>query len=184
MHTLITAHEQEFSQGVEHLKQELSGLRTGRASATLIENIMVDVYGSMTPLKGVASISVPDARSLVISPWDPSVIKSIETAISNANLSVNPVNEGTTIRIIFPEMTEESRNAMVKVMNAKLETARVGLRSIRDSIKESILKAEKNKEITEDDRYELLEQLDLITKDYTKKMQDIGDKKEQEIITI
>lgn len=184
MHVLISAHEHEFPQAVEHLKQELSGLRTGRASAALVENLMVDVYGTMTPLKGVASISVPDARSLLISPWDGTVAKNIEIAITNANLGVNPINEGTAIRMVLPEMTEENRKAMVKVLNTRLEVARVSLRSVRDTIKDNIVKAEKNKEITEDDRYDLLEKLDLMTKDYTRTMQEMGNAKEHEIMTI
>lgn len=184
MHPLIAQHESEFAGVIEHLKQELTGLRTGRAHAALVDHIMVDVYGTMTPLKGVASVSVPDARSLLISPWDTSISKNIETAITNANLGVNPVNEGTAIRIVLPEMTEDNRKAMVKVLNTKMETARVSVRGVRDTIKDGIQKAEKNKEITEDDRYDLLEKLDLMTKEYTRTIQEMGDKKESEILTI
>ncbi len=184
MHPLISEHEQEFVGIIDHLKQELTGLRTGRAHAALVDHIMVDVYGTMTPLKGVASVSVPDARSLLISPWDTSISKNIETAITNANLGVNPVNEGTTIRIVLPEMTEENRKAMAKVLNTKIEAARVSLRSVRDTIRDGIQKAEKSKDITEDDRYDLLEKTDQLTKDYTRTIQEMGDTKEAEILTI
>lgn len=184
MHPLIAEHEHEFKQVMDHLSTELSGLRTGRAHSSLVENLLVDVYGTMTPMKGVASISVPDARTILLAPWDPSAAKAIETAITNANLGLNPINEGASVRLVLPEMTEENRKAMAKVLGTKLEAARVSLRAVRDAIKDGILKAEKSKDITEDDRYLLLEKLDLMTKEYTKMIQDMGDKKEEEIMTI
>lgn len=173
-----------FEKIIEHFREDLKSVRTGRANAALVDRVMVDSYGTLTPLQHVASVSVPDARTIMISPWDKSVLKEIEKAIVNAQLEVNPVNDGTVIRIVIPALTEEVRKNLIKVVGQKCETARVALRGVRDDVKEEVLKQEKNKEITEDDRYSLLEELDKMTREYTGQVDDIGKKKEEEVMTI
>jgi ribosome recycling factor len=172
----------EFDVHMAHLEQELKSLRTGRATAALVEHITVDAYG--TPLQHLATISVSDARTIVIAPWDKTVLKEIEKAIVQAQMGINPVNDGVVIRVIMPVMTEENRKSLVKTMGQKLEQARIGVRSVRDEIKEEILREEKEKMITEDDRYELLKKLDDVTKEYTERMNAMGQAKEEEIMTI
>jgi ribosome recycling factor len=174
----------EFDVHMAHLEQELKSLRTGRATAALVEHITVDAYGTPTPLQHLATISVSDARTIVIAPWDKTVLKEIEKAIVQAQMGINPVNDGVVIRVIMPVMTEENRKSLVKTMGQKLEQARIGVRSVRDEIKEEILREEKEKMITEDDRYELLKKLDDVTKEYTERMNAMGQAKEEEIMTI
>ncbi len=174
----------EFDVHIAHLEQELKSLRTGRATAALVEHIIVDAYGTPTPLQHLATISVSDARTIVIAPWDKTVLKEIEKAIVQAQMGINPVNDGVVIRVIMPVMTEENRKSLVKTMGQKLEQARIGVRSVRDEIKEEILREEKEKMITEDDRYELLKKLDDVTKEYTERMNAMGQAKEEEIMTI
>lgn len=180
----LKAKRADFEKNIEHLKTELKGLRTGRANASLIESVAVEAYGSMTPIGHLASISVPDARTILITPWDKSVIKEIEKALTNANLGVNPVNDGAGVRLVMPPLTEENRKNLIKVLGQKVEHCKVAIRSVRDKIKDEITRAEKTKEITEDDRYALLKELDEVTREYTDSAGKIADDKEKEIMTI
>ena len=175
---------QEFEKNIDFLKVELKGLRTGRANSAMVENIVADVYGTMTPIQHIASISVPDAKTILISPWDKSIIKEIEKAIIIANIGINPVNEGSAIRLSVPTLTEENRKNLVKVLGQRIEQSRISIRNVRDKIKDEISKQEKEKEITEDDRYSLIEELDEITKDYGKVIDELASQKEKEIMTI
>ncbi len=184
MASIIKDHIPEFEKVSQHLSEELSGIRTGRASASLVEHVMVDMYGTFTPLKNIASISVPDARSLAISPWDKSALKEIEKAITQANLGVNPMNDGEVVRISLPQLTEENRKALAKLVGTRVEAARISVRQVRDKIKDAITKMEKNKEITEDDRYALIEELDTTTRSYTDALEEMKKKKEDDIMTI
>ena len=159
-------------------------MRTGRANAALIEHLVVEAYGSLTPLQHLASISVPDAKTITINPWDKSVLKDIERAISVANIGVNPLNDGVILRLVLPPLTEENRKALIKILGQRLEHAKIALRGIRDGIKDEIYKAEKAKEITEDDRYDLQKDLDDMTKEYTVVIEAFGETKEQEIMTV
>lgn len=174
----------EFEKHVEFLKEALRGLRTGRANASLVEGINVEAYGAHTPLLHLASISIPDARSILITPWDKTLVKDIEKAITLANLGVNPINDGAGVRIVMPPMTEENRKNLLKVLGQKVEHARVGIRGVRDSIREEIAKGLKAKELTEDDRFDLQKELDDITRDFTGMIEKIGQDKEKEIMTI
>ena len=173
-----------FEKVIDHFREELKTIRTGRANPAVVERVMVDSYGSLTPLQHVASISIPDARTIMISPWDKGVLKDIEKAIITAQLELNPVNDGTVIRITIPALTEEVRKNLLKIVGQKCEAARISLRGVRDGVKDEILKQEKAKEITEDDRFSLLEELDKITREYTGQVDEIGKKKEDEVMTV
>ncbi len=180
----LKSYESLFQGHIDRLGQDLSSLRTGRASALLVEHIIVDSYGTPTPLKHLASISVPDAKTLQIAPWDKSLLKEIEKAITQNNLGINPLNDGVSIRLIMPAMTEENRKALLKIVGTKGEQAKIGIRTVRDEIREEITHQERNKEITEDDKYNLFEGVDKMTKEYTLAIESATEKKEQEIMTI
>jgi len=177
----LQQYKPQFEKTLDFLRQEISSIRTNRATPALLENIQIEVYGSRMPLIQLASIQVPEPRMLTVEPWDRQVIKDVEKAIQTASLGLSVTNEGTFLRITMPPMTEETRKELLKVLNHKLEQARQAVRGVRDKIKEEIIQAEKNKEISEDERYKLMEDLDEITREYTAKIQEIGDKKEQEI---
>jgi len=171
----------QFDKAIQHLKQDIASIRTNRATPALLENIQVEIYGSKMPLIQVASIQAPEPKMLTVEPWDKQVIKEVEKAVQTASLGLNVANEGTFLRIIIPPMTEETRQELVKVLSSKLESARQAVRGIRDNIKEDIVKVERNKEISEDEKYKLIEDLDEMTKNYTQQIKDIGDNKEEEI---
>ncbi len=180
----IDQYKEEFEKVIDHLKKELNALRTGRAQATLVENLQVEAYGAMTPLKQLASISVPDAKSISIEAWDKNILKDIEKALNYSNLGLSVVNTGEKIIAQIPPMTEENRKELLKIMGEKVEDARISLRQIRDKVKEEILKAEKEKEITEDDKYKYLTDLDNLVTDYNKQIDKLAEEKEKEIMTV
>jgi ribosome recycling factor len=165
----------------EWLQKEYQGLRTGRATPTLLDIIHVDAYGSRTPLKQVASVSTEDARTLRVSPYDASLTKDIERAIVAADLGVGTSVADTSIRIIFPELTSERREEIIKVAKHKLEEARKTLRAHRDEIWSDIQKKEKESEITEDDKFRLKDELQNLVDEANNKLELIFYKKEQEI---
>jgi len=181
---IINQSRPEFQDAIDFLREDLSSLRTGRANPQVVEGVMVEAYGSRTELKGLASITVPDARNIVIEPWDKSILKDIEKGIQEAKLGLNPVIQGQQIRIGIPPMTEENRRALIKIMNEKLENARVSIRSVRERIRADITKAEKDKEIGEDEKYKLLEQLDKTAAGFNEQIRHIGEDKEKDIMTI
>ncbi|NMB48011.1 ribosome recycling factor [Candidatus Kuenenbacteria bacterium] len=171
----------EFDKVIEHIKVDIGTLRTNRATPSMLENLMVEVYGSKMPLNQLGSIQAPEPRMLTVEPWDKSVLKNIEKAIQTASLGLNVSSEGTFLRIALSPMTEETRKELIKVLNDKLESGRRSLRGVRDDVKEAILAAEKNKEITEDERYKLVEGLDKLVREYNDKVEELGKKKEEEI---
>ncbi len=134
----------EMLETVEFLKGELSQLRTGRATPALVENIMIDAYGAPMAVKGVASISVTDSKSLAIEPWDKSLMKAIEEGIRNSGLGINPVNDGKVVRIVMPPMTEENRKNLVKIIGQKEEEARIRIRQTREDVRSQIIKGEED----------------------------------------
>ncbi len=184
MDQIIEIHKTEFERVVENLKSDLSTLRVGRANPLMVENILVEAYGAKTPLKQMASISVPEARTILVQPWDKAIIKDIEKSIIVANIGINPVNEGSQIRLTIPSLTEESRRELVKSVGEKMEKSRIIIRQIRDKIKDEINKKQKAADITEDDKYDLLKKLDEIVKIYNENIKEVGDKKEREIMII
>jgi len=184
MHDLLSAFKPDFQKTVDHLKTELSSIRTGRASAALVENLNVEAYGGMMPVKGVAGIGVPDAKTITVDPWDKSLIKAIEKGIRDAGTGLNPVNEGTILRITIPQLTEENRRELLKVIGEKIEEARERVRGVREECKETIIAAERDKEIDEDERYQLTDELEKMVGAMNEEIKKIGEDKEKEIMTI
>ncbi|MCR4311941.1 MAG: ribosome recycling factor, partial [Candidatus Uhrbacteria bacterium] len=157
----------QFSKVFDHLVKELSSIRTGRATPALVEDIQVEAYGAVQPIKALGSMSTPDSRTLLIEPWDGSVVKAIETALQKSDLGIMPVVDGKSIRLVMPSMTEESRQRMVKVMKEKLEDARVSARKVREEGRKGIDKLEG---VSEDEIRRLQAELDKMVKDFTAKI--------------
>lgn len=184
MNQYIQIKQADFIKAMDFFKKDISGLRTGRANPAILDGIQVESYGVKTALIGLASINVPEARSIVVTPWDKSIIKDIEKAIVAADLGINPLNEGDKIRLVVSQLTEENRKELVKKLNEKMETARIALRQIRDQIKESIEVAFKNKAMSEDDKFRFIKELDEEITRQNDALKKIKDKKEEEIMTI
>ena len=180
----IEDHKPDFEKSLAILEGDLATLRVGRANPMMVENIKVDAYGAPTPIKQMASVTVPEARTLVSQPWDKNLVPEVEKAIIQADIGINPVNEGAQIRVTIQPLTEESRKELTKSIGEKMEKTRIAIRHIRDKVKDAIGKAEKAKEITEDDKYDLQKKLDELVRTYNEKIKDTGNKKEKEIMTI
>lgn len=166
----------------EWFKHEATSLRTGRANPALVENIMVESYGSKTPLKHIASISAEDARTLRITPWDASSIKSIESAISVSNLGAQPIADGQSVRVSLPDLTDERRKILAKTLSAKLEESRISLRQERDKIWKDIQEKEKNGEISEDEKFRHKDEMQKLIDDISVKLEETAKTKEKEIL--
>jgi len=152
--------EAQFEQALDHLAKELKNLRSNRANASLVEDIRVSAYGSSMELKGLASITTPDARTIQIEPWDKNMVKEVEKALTGSSLGMMPKVAGTVIHLNLPPMTEENRKELVKIIGQKTEQARIGVRNAREAVREEVLKDEKAKAISEDERFKFLEDLD------------------------
>jgi len=184
MHAYLNSKKPEFQITIEHLQKELGSLRTGRATPALVEDIKVSAYGSIMEIRGLASLNVPDSKTVVIDPWDKSLIQNIEKGIRDAGVGLSPVVDGNVLRIMVPQMTEENRKQIVKIMKEKLEEARIRTRGIREEIREEIMKKEKEKEFSEDEKFKLFDELEKLTKDYNEQITQMGDNKEQEIMSV
>jgi ribosome recycling factor len=180
----IPEQAEHFDKAIEHLVHEISSLRTGRATPAIVEDVKVEAYGSIQEIKALASISVTDAKTITVQPWDKGVLQPIETAIRNSDLGLSPVNDGTLIRLSLPDLTTERRNELVKVLSKKLEEARIAIRKIREDVRSQIEKAEKAKEIAEDEKYGLQDDLEEMVKEYNEKIRSIGEEKEAEILKV
>lgn len=177
-------YQESFGKTIAHLKSELSTLRTGRATPALVEDIAVEAYGVKQPVRALASITVADAKTLAIEPWDKSILQALETAVRNSPLGINPVNDGKLLRLPLPELTADRRAELIKVLHQKLEAARISLRQVRDENKKEIEQKEKAKEISEDERYKQIETLDKTVKEYNDTIKKLGEEKEKEINTV
>ena len=177
---------QKFQKVVDSVASDISGIRTGRATPSLVENIMVPAYGgtSMMRVLEVASITAPDTTMLVISPWDKSIIGDIRKGILEANMGMNPSIDGEVIRISFPPLTTEDREKYVKILSQKLENGKVSIRSVRADEMQEIKKKFENKELTEDDRKDDEKMLQELTDVYISKIETLGESKKQELLTI
>ena len=180
----IDEHKAEFQSVVEHFQKDLSSLRTGRASAALVEGIRVESYGQMMDLKSMANISTPDAKTVQIEPWDKNVVKDIEKAIVESSLGMAPNVAGSVIRLVMPPMTEENRKNMAKVLHQKEEQAKISVRNVREKIKTAIQNDEKDKVISQDDKKRQLVQLDKVVAEWNGKIEGITEEKEKEILTV
>lgn len=174
----------EFKKVLDHLHKELSSIRTGRATPALLDDVMVEAYGSAMPIKGVGTISVPDARTLQIEPWDKNLLKDIEKAVLASGLGINPVVDSSSVRLAMPKLTEENRRELVKFMGKKLEEARVAVRGVRERARAAVIAAEEAKKMSEDERFRFQEELDRLVQQQNDEIKQIGVKKEQEIMTV
>jgi len=176
--------ERRMQGAVDNLRTEFAGLRTGRASASLLEPIQVDVYGASMPINQVATISVPEARMISVSVWDKSNASSVEKAIRNAGLGLNPIAEGTTIRVPLPELNEERRRELTRVAGKYAEQARVAIRNVRRDGMDSIKKSEKDGEIGKDDLKRLEDEVQKVTDHYIAEVDTALENKEGEIMQV
>ena len=184
MQTVISNTEAKMKKSIASLQADYTLLRTGRASAALFDKIKVDYYGQETPLAQVASISVPEARMVVIQPWDKSVLPAIEKAILKSELGLNPNNDGKLLRINFPALTADRRKELAKSAKATAETARVAIRNIRRDAMEELKKMQKASEISEDQQKEGENKIQKLTDSSILEINKIADAKEKEIMEI
>lgn len=176
--------EEKMRKSISVLREELNTVRAGRANPALLDKVMVDYYGSPTPLKNIANISVPDPRSLMISPFDPKSIHDIEKAINIANLGINPSNDGKVIRLVIPAVTEERRKDLLKVIKKYGEDTKVAIRNERRDVNDELKKQEKAGELTEDDLKKALEEVQKKTDKTIKDIDQIVVDKEKEIMEV
>ncbi|MCK5533594.1 ribosome recycling factor [bacterium] len=176
--------EEKIKRSIEGLVHQLSSLRTGRASLALIEHIKVEYYGSLVPINQVANVSIPEARTIEIKPWDKVVIKEIEKSIQKSDLGITPVNDGKIIRLVMPSLTQERRMELVKIVKKIGEKYRVSARNIRREEMDVLKKAEKKKQISEDDMFQGEEHIQKIIDESIKKIDEIGARKEKEVMGI
>ena len=175
---------ERMEHALAHLDHELAHIRAGKASVRMIDGVVVDYYGAMTPISQVSNISTPDARTIAIQPWEKKMLHTNERAIINSNLGFNPENNGEVIRINVPVPTEERRRLLVKDAHKESETAKVSVRSARKDGNDFLKKLLKNKEISEDDEKNAVEEIQNLTDTYTKKIDVMLQAKEKEILTI
>ena len=176
--------EQRMGKAIDALRRELATLRTGRASPGLVEQLRVDYYGTPTPLKQLASISVPEARLLTIQPWDKGSLEVIEKAIQKSDLGLNPSNDGATIRLVIPQLTEERRRELVRVLHKKVEDGRIAIRNVRRDAHEMLRDLQRDKEISEDEEHRAQEQLQKVTDRFVAQADEVGQEKEQELLEV
>jgi ribosome recycling factor len=175
---------ERMARAIEALKKEFASIRTGRASLALLDGIMVNYYGTQTPLQQLASLSIPDSRQIAIQPWDQKIIPDIEKAIMKSDLGLTPMNDGKMIRINIPPLTEERRKQLVKAVKKKAEEAKVSIRNIRRDVNEDLKILEKEKHFSKDEVRRLQEETQKITDSYIAKVDEILGHKEKEIMEV
>lgn len=175
---------EKMNKTIAALKRELASIRAGRANPQVLDRIMVDYYGTPTPIPQVGNVSSPEPRMLTIALWDTGMLNEVEKAIQASDLGINPSNDGKIIRLIFPELTEERRKDLVKQVHKKGEESKVAIRSIRRDANDQIDKQEKAKELTEDDAKDLQKQIQKITDDSSKEIERLVGEKEKEIMEV
>jgi len=181
---MYKVYEDKMEKVMTFLKEELGSIRAGRASASVLDRISVEYYGSESPINQVASITSPDPHMLVIQPWDASLVKEIEKAILKSELGITPTNDGKSVRLSFPALTEERRKELVKSVSKKAEDAKVSIRNIRRDAMDAFKKQEKKGEITEDDMKGIEKDVQKLTDQYIKRIEDEAKAKEKEILAI
>ena len=177
-------YSRRMDKALDHLNEEFGAVRAGRANAKVLDRITVEYYGSETPLNGVATISSPDARTLVISPWDTKLLKEIQKAIQLSDLGITPQNDGKVIRLIFPQLTEERRKDLAKQVKKYAEESKVAMRNIRRDGMDYVKKLKKNSEITEDDQKKAEKDLQVLLDKYIKKADEALAAKDKELMAI
>lgn len=174
----------DFASALDFFKKDVSTIRTGRANPAVLDNIQVEAYGVMNPVNAVGNIAVSDARSIIIVPWDKTVAKAIEKAIVDAGLGLGVANEGDKIRLTVPALTEETRKVLVKTLNEKMEKTRIILRQAREGVKDLIETAFEDKEVSEDDKFRFMKELDEFSAKKNDELKEIRDRKEADIMEI
>ena len=180
----LNVYEEKMEKALDVLKREYSGLRTGRASISLLDPIFVDAYGSKTPLNQVSNISVPESRLITVQVWDDSLVNTVENAIRNSNLGLNPMIEGNLIRIPIPDLSEERRKEMVKIASKYSEDSKVVIRNIRREAMEKIKDLEKNKNISKDDSFKFSDDVQKTTDSLIEKVELLFSDKEKDILRV
>jgi ribosome recycling factor len=181
---VISSTKDKMDKAIEHIRREFSTIRTGRASASLVEGLTVDYYGSAVPLNQIANISVPEARLLMLTPYDKGALGTIEKAVLKSDLGLTPNNDGRVIRIPIPELTEERRKNLVKVVRRLAEDTRVSIRNIRRESNDQLKKSEKASEISEDESHRTMDDVQKVTDEYISKIDEILKAKEDEIMEV
>ena len=181
---LIIKSEDSMKKSINFLKEELASIRAGKANPKLVDKIQVSYYGTMTPLNQIANISVPEPRAILIQPWDASALKDIEKAILVSDLGINPSNDGKTIRLMIPILTEERRKDLLKVVKKEIENSKIAVRNIRRDAIDEIKKLEKQSEISKDDLKRAEEEMQKLTDRYISIVDDIYKEKEKEILEV
>lgn len=184
MKEMYEAYDVKMQKTIDVVMSDFAGVRAGRANAAVLDKITVEYYGTETPIHQVASISTPDARTLVIQPWDGTLLKAIEKAIQTSDLGINPQNDGRVIRLGFPQLTEERRRDLTKQVHKYGEEGKVALRNIRREAMDEIKKQVKKSEITEDDQKQLEKELQDLTDKRCKEVDELTAKKEQELMAV
>ena len=180
----LKVYEEKMEKSIDALLNEYASIRAGRANPHVLDKIKVDYYGTPTPLQQVGNVSVPEARMIVIQPWEKSLLKAIEKAILTSELGINPTNDGNCIRLIFPEMTEDRRKEVAKDVKKKGDNAKVAVRNIRRDANDTFKKMQKNDEISEDDLKELTEKVQKLTDKSIEKIDKAVENKTKEILTV
>ncbi len=181
---LIDSADAQMKKALEHLKEEFSKLQVGRATPALVEDVKVEAYGSLQALKAVASVSIPDAKTIQIQPWDRGLLSAIDKGIQIANIGLTPNNDGVYIRINIPPLTEERRKDLVKVVGRYSEEAKIGIRNVRQETNNTFNTMKKNSEMTEDELHGGTKKLQDIVDAYNKEVEEMSKKKEQDIMTV
>ena len=180
----IKIYEEKMLKTIEHVKADFAAVRAGRANAGVLDRIMVEYYGTPTPLNQVAAIASPDPRTLTIQPWDGTLLRAIEKAIQTSDLGINPQNDGRIIRLAFPQLTEERRKELTKQVHKYGEDGKVAIRNIRREAMDAFKKSEKKGELTEDDLKDLEKELQNLTDKQCKVLDDLTSKKEKELMAV
>ncbi len=181
---ILKSAEHKMTSAVDILSRDLQSVRTGRATPTLLDRIQVDYYGTPTPINGVANISAPDPRMVVVQPWDRSMLGPIEKAIQKSDLGINPTNDGQVIRLVLPQLTEERRKELVKQVHQRAEVARVAVRNCRRDALDHMRKAEKDGGISQEDEKRAQERLQKLTDSYVKRVDEVSRNKETEVMEV
>ena len=176
--------EEKMQKSIEALRRDFATIRTGKANPSLLDKVTVDYYGTPTPINQLANISAQEARMLVVQPWDKSVVPNVEKAILKSDLGLNPSSDGTVIRLVLPQLTQETRKELVKKVKKKAEDAKVAIRNIRRDANESLKAAEKNKEISEDETKNAQDDIQKLTDKYIAELDGVLDNKEKEIMEV
>ena len=184
MNDRIKEYNEKMQKTIDHLESEFGSIRAGRANPHVLDKVKVDYYGTPTPIQQVGNLSVPEPRIIVIQPWEKSLLKEIEKAIQMSDIGINPTNDGSVIRLVFPELTEERRKDLVKDVKKKGENDKVAIRNIRRDGNDAFKKLSKSDDISEDEIKQLEDELQKITDQFIKKIDELVDAKSKEILTV